>query len=904
MAVVMTCAYGGTGHYLWFDNIPGCDVRGSHTIMARIKWSVTTATERYHVASLLLSAGTSGSFVGRVNSDAGGTTVTRGGRHTTTPAYNYVGNTGSFGNTTTWYHLAMVYNASTQLCQYYVNGVSAGTISSLTTFVGTDTAGAFGIFAKGRIADAAVYNRALTATEVARMSAYRVPLVTSNLQGFWRMDTNATGGTASGPAADTSGNSRNLTVQTGAGGTGLTYSTTDNPPQAESPTAVTPTGSTTTSGAATVTKTQVFQLGACTGSASTAGSAAVSMSNVVPTGATATSATNVEVFRPGKQGWRAPLTIVNPVGPSTSFTGSSAFTIAAYFKAYRYNSGGSLSAVVQLSNGTDPNTAAYLNFTSASNALARMQMFNGASVIPGTDTGNVTVLAGEWWHLAITYDGTDYRAYINGVLETTATVSLPTGPTSRVMAPSFRTSGANTYVDMAQLRIWKGVALSAGNITAEMTSIYPATNLSFLERSHLLLWDNPGWDSGPNNLTFNNFNSSGSDSSNGPPSNFTASSASGTTSTTGAAQVSRIYALGACTGGTSTAGTAAVSVTYNYTIVPTGATQTTGSADLNRVYAIVPTGATNTAGTATVAAGASAAASGLTQATGGAAVSLGYNSGGSGATQASGASTLDKGASAAASGSATTSGSAANTITVLEPGAGATQTTGAAAVGTGYDFASSGSAATSGTAALAVVIAITASGSTQTTGATSTAGTLDSTGVTQTSGTALFDTALFPLVASGASSTSGSAAVDSGLPMSADGSTSTAGTATVTASAQLVASGATSTSGMTLFVISAAANTQTIGTASVVSSAALAATGSTSAAGSVDVGKGIFGDGLCSTSGAAAMTRLVQITAAGMTTTNGSAAFDGVAPIGGGSGGEQNYMRRQVAIGVGRRRVR
>lgn len=930
MAVIMVCDWGGTGHYLVKDNMTNADVRSSHTIMCRVKWTVTTNNQSYFASVLCTSAATSGGFVGRLAADgAGAATRTKGARFSTTPTYNAVNHDGSFGDTTTWRHLAMVYNSTTAIVEYYIDGTSIGTVSSATTFVAADTAGAFGILAKGKIADAAIYNRALTAGEVAQMAATRALSVTSNCLGFYRMDTNSSGGTAEGNATDTSGNGNTLVANTGAGGTGFTYSTADNPPQPDyyldsdgacttSGTAAVSisynfasTGATSSTGTASVDSTKA--LGTCSGSAATSGTAAVSMSNTVATASAATSATQIEVFRPGGQGWRAPTSALFTGGNSTSYGGNDAFSVATWAKVYRYNSfAAGLS--LDIYNGTDPQVSILLEvFSGASTATARVRVFQGGSPIISQTTA---ITAGEWVHLAVTSDGTTIRLYADGTEFYNTPFTLGVGTTSRIVYPTISVP-SSSYVDFAQFRAWKNVALSAGEVTAERAAARPVSQLSGLVWAYLLAWDNPGWDSSGVVGTYSSFNSSGGDSSNGPSSTWPDNSATGSTSTTGAANVTNVIALGSCTGSTSTVGTASVqnvvalgdctgsastsgaaTVTTSFDLgVCTGSTSTSGAAALNPVisasastqttgtaavsvaYDFASSGSAQTSATAAVSSGASIAGNASTQAAGSASVSVTYNFASSGSAQTSGAAATSILYSLAVSGSAQTSGAAAVTSAAGVVGSASSQTSGSAMVTASASIAATAATSTNGAVTAAVAAGIAAVGTTQTSGTAAstssagiaatgsattngqalTEGTLPANGDTSTQGTATFGTVVFPADSTGSSSTSGAAALTALVDVAASGSTTTAGAASIAALAGISASGSTTTDGATQFasgsLVSASGDASTNGTAALAALYDISAAGSTSSDGSV------------------ALVSLAGISAAGSASTSGTSYF-------------------------------
>lgn len=124
----------------------------------------------------------------------------------------------------TWYHVAMVFDGTSTIYTY-LNGSLVGTpgisgtwsatadTSNLTIAKGDGILGCSANYFDGTIDDVRIYNRALSATEVAQLYDYGLPHegcdnVSSGLVGWWKLDDGS--GTT---AADSSGNSNTGTTQ-------------------------------------------------------------------------------------------------------------------------------------------------------------------------------------------------------------------------------------------------------------------------------------------------------------------------------------------------------------------------------------------------------------------------------------------------------------------------------------------------------------------------------------------------------------------------------------------------------------------------------------------------------------------------------------------------------------------
>lgn len=105
----------------------------------------------------------------------------------------------------------------------------------------------------------------------------------------------------------------------------------------------------------------------------------------------------------------------------------------------------------------------YTLYKTGSNTI---NLYGSGSVIT-----NTTVLTtSTWYHIAVTYDGTNTRIFVNGTLEATAAANITDGGTSLIIGS--RTGGSaffNGYID--DLRITKGYARYTANFTAPTSAL-------------------------------------------------------------------------------------------------------------------------------------------------------------------------------------------------------------------------------------------------------------------------------------------------------------------------------------------------------------------------------------------------------------------------------------------------
>lgn len=928
MALVSVNTYSTTNRRWGRAAITGePNMRASHTMAVRVKHS-STATN-YDSAILFYgnSGITSGSSVARINA----ATSTGCSHYRAAGSSGYAVRSTCYGNTTTWYHLTFVYNATTAFIRFYIDGTYIGQTASAAADATNATGDFFVAQHPGSFADAAFYGRALSDGEVADLAAYRNPQVTSGLLAYWPLDSDG---------SDISGNGM-TSAQLGSAGTNLSFNG-DAPPQPDDPPFdIAATGSASTSGTANPTRVysaassaSVTTAGAATvtasasaastgatnapgaatvtaaaplaasSSTSTSGTAAVGTATALAgTGSANTKWTWADLVRTGGQAYRFPRNTLTNVAGTSGPSGAAPRSVCVWMRYFALQDSGA-------------GEAAYLGVFSFGGAQSvyfevGMRRVSGQAqaftnlLIGGAQTISPVSVDNDWHHIAFTYDGTNIRSYVDG--------SLVAGPTARTIPfddtdwqPEMFINPSATTVDAGHFKIWANYTLSAGEVSSEMTNYRPVTAISSLRAYYPMLWANPGWDGSGHGYDISGLTHALDDAPNGPPGTWPPSEATGNTSTAGTAAVSIAYNA-ASAGNVTTAGAATVSSASS--AAASSSTQTAGTAAVDLSYALVPTGQVSTAGSAAVNAAADVAASGQASTSGAVTVPATAPADSAGQATTSGAVTLTAAYDAVPSGQTSTSGAVTASATAPLAASSQTSTSGTAAVtaDTGYDAASAGQTATSGTVAMSAAAGLDAAGSTVTGPSTgSFAGTLICVGDTASSGATEFGSAEFPATSSSQTSTSGAALVAIERPLAASGQTSTSGAAAVAAAADLSAAGQTSTDGATRFTLIAGGLSQTSGSAGVAAAVSLGGSGSTSTNGAAEVtlGYDAASAGQTATAGTVVMLFSAPLQATGSCSTFGSAVFDGVIPSTGGGAGRPIADRRMLgALGI-RRRIR
>ena len=465
------------------------NLRASHTIMVRIKSALTTTNyTSFGVAfsAQSVTSSFSGSFIGRFNGDAGtGISCWRQNDNASPTRQKVVAST-SYGNTTTWYHVTLAYDAPNALIRTYVDGVATGTIASATTAAKSSTANNItGVFHQGKMADLALFNRLLTPAEIALMANYRVPQVTSGLQLFWRLDTNAN---------DSSGNGRNGTI-TGSGST-ISFATTDNPPQPETNGGDQQTSS-AFAGALTVS---VPLAGAETSISALSGAlnttkpmAAAAASSSVLTGQVQSSVKGNAATTSALAAWIRPrwgrrANSSASLSSFDSFSNSAPWTVMTWRRSITL--GAAQAIYVEFGGGSD---SLSLGVQTGSPGTLRLRLIDtpGTTIIDYTTTDD-----GLWHHMAIAFDGTTARAYLDGALVASGNPTLTGTWGQRQWG-----GGPAGLTEYAHTKIWAGAALSTSDITRESVYYTPSSFLSSLYAWWQLSWQNVTLDSSGNGHT-------------------------------------------------------------------------------------------------------------------------------------------------------------------------------------------------------------------------------------------------------------------------------------------------------------------------------------------------------------------------------------------------------------------
>lgn len=474
------------------------NLRASHTLMVRVK-NGSTATNYHSVAcGITAQSDLSGSFIGRANATTGTAMswIRQGGFFSYTR--DQTPRSTCYGNTTTWYHVCLVYNASTGQIRAYIDGTYIGQQASSTTRTLSSTANTIACAcANGKFADFAFFNRDLSDSEVADMAAYRQPQVTSGLVAFWRLDSDGT---------DSSGNGNNGSVS--GSGSSITWSTADNPPQPESPSvAISGTAASSSGLTGTITVNKPISGTASSSSGLTGqarsmigGGLAASSSNLVgvmPKQISATAASSSDWT-----GWIRPRwgRRIGYVGAGSvmarmisSFPPNSPWTFMVWMKIVDLPVDTN-SVLLDVSNPGAVDLARLWVRRTLGVLQTRISLTaNSVSAIAYTATTD-----SNWHHLALTYDGTNARAYVDGSLVATA-AAAPSSTSFNFVSYSVGASGS--LAEMAHAKAWSGVALSASDIASEATFYTPHHNDSQVRWWWQLAWSNVTLDSSGNSQT-------------------------------------------------------------------------------------------------------------------------------------------------------------------------------------------------------------------------------------------------------------------------------------------------------------------------------------------------------------------------------------------------------------------
>ncbi len=290
-------------------------------------------------------------------------------------------------------------------------------------------------------------------------------------------------------------------------------------------------------------------------------------------------------------------------------------------------------------------------------------------------------------------------------------------------------------------------------------------------------------------------------------------------------------------------------------------------------HALTASGSTTSAGAAAITAARPLSATGSATASGAAALVAARPLAADGATTTDGAAALGRTSPLSADGATTTDGAVTLTADRPLSADGAVSTAGAAAMTAARPLSASGAASTSGSAAIAipgegaVEHFLTASGSAVfgASGPLRVEHALTASGSTTSAGSAAI-TAARPLTAAGTATADGTAALTAERPLAAAGSTTTDGSATLSlgvAPLLLAASGSATTDGAAALTtarsLAASAEATTSGAATLQRAAPLTASGATTTSGSAALGRSmtLVAAGAAITSGTARLTSLL-----------------------------------------------
>lgn len=492
----------GSGQYLTKASLTGApNLRASHTFMFRLKNTGTSTTIDSVVAAFDNNALTTGSVIGR-NNGVGTSSQMRWYRINTSGTADAANYGTCYGNTTTWYHIAFVYNATTQNIRCYIDGVYIGQHSSLTTRPSSSTTNTFLIGQHpGKYADAAFFNRALTDQEVADMAAYRVCQVTSGLRGFWRLDSNGN---------DSSGNGQNFT--SGGTGTAVSYSTADNPPQPETPivdldggasTASTLSGSLTKSfalaGAPSTASTLSGTLTlnkALAGDASSASTLTGDLRLGKQLAAAATSASSLAAWIRPRWGRR----VENGFGTLVRTTGTvpvnGPWTLMTWLRVVSNPTPTGDGAGLYIADGSAAQAQLYWSVVSGTPRL-RFAVWDSTGTLRINSTSATT--DNNWHHLAVTYDGVNTATcYIDGSSVASSSAMSTSG--AAVFANIVWDSYVAGVSEFAHAKLW-AAQLTAAEVVQEKDFYTPSHHNTKLYAWWQLGWQNPTLDSSGNGNT-------------------------------------------------------------------------------------------------------------------------------------------------------------------------------------------------------------------------------------------------------------------------------------------------------------------------------------------------------------------------------------------------------------------
>jgi Concanavalin A-like lectin/glucanases superfamily len=202
-----------------------------------------------------------------------------------------------------------------------------------------------------------------------------------------------------------------------------------------------------------------------------------------PLATTQSSGTNIVALPGGSSTYYASFNgsnqyLTTPNNTAFSLSGGS-YTIELW--AYWNNISGEQNIIERFTAASGPG---YTLYKTGSNTI---QLYGSGTVVTSTST----LLAGTWYHIAISYNGTNTRVFINGTQEATAALNI-TDTTAPLVIGS-RNSGASGFLNgyVSNVRIVKGVAVYTGNFTvptAPLTATQSSsTNISAITAGQTVL---------------------------------------------------------------------------------------------------------------------------------------------------------------------------------------------------------------------------------------------------------------------------------------------------------------------------------------------------------------------------------------------------------------------------------
>ena len=179
----------------------------------------------------------------------------------------------------------------------------------------------------------------------------------------------------------------------------------------------------------------------------------------------------------------------NATSTSNTLFYSSPFTVELWWnpsgagqangKIFQTANGDSYTYISLTLDGTGNNLLVYMSNTSQS-----WNLVNGTSF---------TLTTGTWYHLALVYDGTTIKLYVNGVGTTLATVTTYINPVGTTVIGG-QTNGKNAYGLISNVRVMNGIAVYTSDFTP------PSGPLSITQTSN----QNGSPSSATNNITSTN----------------------------------------------------------------------------------------------------------------------------------------------------------------------------------------------------------------------------------------------------------------------------------------------------------------------------------------------------------------------------------------------------------------